>query len=174
MFVPPNDWPNKYIVTETRQVSPNKCVVTYTTVKGTLSSSETTYHKREIVPGVVKFICESDQVYEDGDVIAYQVSLTCFELYHKSTGTVERHCVDDGWPHHVDGVYCVRDQVVVHLVNSIGDDILYVVSDPELHYLSNLSAHASVSVKDNMLMVGVDSDESTDGLPPYVTVYLRC
>lgn len=173
MFIPPNDWPEKYFVSESRQVSTGVYEVTYTTKKGALSSTTITFHEREISPGVNKFICMSDRVYEDGDVCAYQVSLSCFEIYHKSTGRVERHCISVVWPHFVTGVYCVRNKVVVHLINPVGDDVLHI--DSKVYYLSNLNRDASVSVKNDMLMVGVDSEESVDkkDLPEYVSVYLR-
>lgn len=173
MFVPPNDWPEKYIVTESRAVPPDSHLVTYTTKKGPVSSFILTFHRREIAPGVFKDICNSDKVFEDGDVCAYQVSLSCFEIYHKSTGRVERHCIGDGWQHLIAGVYCVRDKVAVHLISPVGDDLLHI--DSEVYQLSNLNADASVSVRGDKLIVGVDSSESVDmdDLPEYVSVYVR-
>lgn len=205
MFVPPNDWPHKYIVTESQKVDKSKYEVTYTTLRGVSESHKVTFVEFEIAPGIVRYLCHSDfvsataghrltDIYESGSVRVYQVSLTCFEVYDNSWKQPIRFRACDAWPYDVNGIYCLRGKVAVHLVNELCDDLLFICDVPSysstadtwqvfsdrvrnsetIYRITNLSAPATISVENNTLKVGVDGEESLDGdLPDFVSGFIR-
>lgn len=171
MFIPPNDWPKKYIVTETKKISDTEYEVTYNTIANTLTGYKNRYR---LVPETGKYACVSfdskdNLVYIDSKFVVYMTSLTCVEIYRNNMSY--RYRVDDAWPRQLIGIFQVGGKLFLHLANRICDDILVVFDEKTNMYIqkcriSNLSCPAHLYVKNNKLCVEVQEAGSlyiTDG-----------
>ncbi len=183
MFVPPNDWPKKYLVTETKKISDTDYEVTYNTTTNNLNGYKIRY---KLIPENGKYACvnsghqgeniwlrhvgkEDNMIYIDDNYIVYMTSLTCVEIHHNNMSY--RYRVDDAWPRCLISVNRVGGKLILHLVNTICDDILVVFDEKTNMYIqkcriSNLSCPAHLYVKNNKLCVEVQEAGSlyvTDG-----------
>ena len=178
MFVPPNDWPKKYLVTETKKISDTDYEVTYNTTSNNQSfkiRNQMSYKIRyRLIPENGKYAClnvdkEDNMIYIDDNYIVYMTSLTCVEIHHNNMSY--RYRVDDAWPRRLISVNRVGGKLILHLVNTICDDILVVFDEKTNMYIqkcriSNLSCPARLYVKNDKLYVEVQEAGSlyvTDG-----------
>lgn len=181
MFVPPNDWPRKYLVTETKKISDTDYEVTYNTTSNNQSykiRNQMSYKIRyRLIPENGKYAClnvdnvdkDENMIYIDDNYIIYMTSLTCVEIHHNNMSY--RYQVDNAWPRRLISVNRVDGKLILHLVNRICDDILVVFDEKTSMYIqkcriSNLSCPARLYVKNDKLCVEVQEAGSlyvTDG-----------